>query len=68
MEETKSPYKILVGKLEGKRPLRKYSRIRESNVKFVLKNQDAREVTALNWLSRVGCRALVNLAINPLVT
>jgi hypothetical protein len=58
-------YRVLVGKPEGKRPLRRLRRRREDNIKL-----DLREIgiDKANWIrlaqDRVQWRACVNTAMN----
>jgi len=65
MGERRGIYRILVGKLEGKRPLGRPSRRWEDNIKMVLQDVGCRSV---NWMElardRDRWRALVTAAMN----
>ena len=65
MGERRGLYRILVGKLEGKRPLGRPSRRWEDNIKMVLQDVGCRSV---NWMElardRDRWRALVTAAMN----
>jgi hypothetical protein len=50
MGETRSAYKVLVGKRVGKRPLGKPRRRFKDNIKTHLKNIDARVQIGFIWL------------------
>jgi hypothetical protein len=58
-------YKILIGKLEGKRPLGRSKRIWEDNIEVDLTEMGS---DGLNWIQqaqdRDQCHALVNVAMN----
>jgi len=65
MGERRGVYKVLVGKLQGKRPLRRHRRRWEDNIKI-----DLQEVGCggMDWIElaqdRDRWRALVNAAMN----
>jgi hypothetical protein len=65
MGEGRGVYRVLVGRPEGKRPLRRPRRRWEDNIKL-----DFREIgiDGVNWIQlaqdRVQCRAFVNTAMN----
>jgi hypothetical protein len=65
MGETRSAYKILVGKSEGKRPLGRLRRRREDNIKI-----DRREIgwNGVNWIhlaqGKYRWRTLANMIMN----
>jgi hypothetical protein len=65
MGEEKGVYKVLVGKPEGKRPLRRPRRRWEDNIRM-----DLQEVGrgGINWigltLARDRCQAIVNVVMN----
>ena len=65
MGEIKDVYRVLVGKLEGKRPLRRPSRRWEDNIKMDLQEVGWR---GKDWIDLVQDRdrwkALVNAVIN----
>jgi hypothetical protein len=65
MGEMKDAYRVLVGKLEGKRPLRKPSRRWEDNIKMDLQEVGRR---AMDWIDlvqdRERWRTLVNAVMN----
>jgi hypothetical protein len=66
--EKRNSYRLLVGKLEGKRPLRRPRRRWANNIKI---NVGEIGWCGVNWigLTQDGdkCRALVNLVLNLLV-
>jgi hypothetical protein len=68
MGETRNVYRILVGKLEGKRPLERPRRRWVDNIKI-----DLRKIgwDGVDWIDlaqdRDQCRALVNTVMNLLV-
>jgi hypothetical protein len=68
MEEMKNPYKNLVGKPEGRKPLRRPRHRWEDNIKM-----DLRETRfgGMDWIhlaqDRNWCLALVNIVMNLLV-
>ena len=61
-------YRVLVGKPEGKRPLRRPRRRWEDNIKMELQELGH---GGMDWIEmardRNTCRALVNTAVNPRV-
>jgi hypothetical protein len=65
MGEGRGIYRVLVGRLEGKRPLGRSRRRCEDNIKM-----DLREIgiDGVNWIQlaqdRVQCRAFVNTVMN----
>jgi hypothetical protein len=63
--EKRNEYRILVGKPEGKRPLGKYRRRREDNIKMDLREIEWR---GMEWIdlaqNRDQWRALVNTVMN----
>ena len=63
MGEERGAYRVLVGKLEGKRPLWRHRRRWEDNIKM-----DLQEVECMDWIElaqdRDRWRALVNAMMN----
>jgi len=53
MGEGRCVYRVLVGKPEGKRPLRRPRRRWENSIKWILRNWDAGIWSGLSWL-RIG--------------
>ena len=66
MEECRSAFKIVAGKLTGKRPLGRPRYIWEDNIRMDLKEIGINR--RRNWVDlsqdRDYCRALVNMALN----
>jgi hypothetical protein len=65
MEEGRDVYSVLVGRLEGKRPLRRSRRRREDNIKIHLRKIG---LDGANWIrlaqNRVQWWAFVNTVMN----
>jgi hypothetical protein len=65
MGEERNSYRILVGKPEGKRPLRRHRRRCEDNIKMDLREI---ELNGMDWIDlaqdRDQWRALVNTVMN----
>jgi hypothetical protein len=64
MGEGRGVYRVLVGKPEGNRPLRRPRRRWEDNIKLDLKELGCGVWAGLSWLRIDRCRALVNAVIN----
>jgi hypothetical protein len=65
MEEGRGVYRVLVGRPEGKRPLRRPRRRWEDNIKMDLREM---EIVRTNWIclaqDRVQWRAFVSTVMN----
>jgi hypothetical protein len=49
--DRRSAYAVLVGRPDGKRPLGRFMRRSENNVKWIFKKCDEEAWTGLSWLS-----------------
>jgi hypothetical protein len=65
MGEVRGAYNILVGRPEGRRPLRRRRRRWEDNIKMDLREVGFGDVDWIHWAQdRDGWRALVNMVMN----
>jgi hypothetical protein len=65
MGEVRGAYNILVGRLEGRRPLGRPTRRREDNIKTDLRETGFGDVNWIHWAQdRERWRALVNTVMN----
>jgi hypothetical protein len=68
MREERKFYRVLVGKYEGKRPSRRKRRRWECGIRVELRRL---AVECVEWIplaqERDQCRALVNMAMNPVL-